>query len=67
MAKNLLGMARGYTGGGRVPPYQYRGGGEVGYSDADIIKKKGIRGFLERLLPGGEHGYTLKKDDGRVK
>ena len=33
MAKNLLGMARGYTGGGRVPPYQYRGGGRVGNTD----------------------------------
>ena len=30
---SLLGMTRGYTGGGRVPPYQYQRGGEVGNTD----------------------------------
>jgi len=30
---SLLGMTRKYTGGGMVPPYQYRGGGAVGNTD----------------------------------
>ena len=30
---SLLGMTRGYTGGGTVPPYKYRGGGAVGSTD----------------------------------
>jgi len=30
---SLLGMTRGYTGGGRVSPYKYRGGGRVGNTD----------------------------------
>ena len=33
MTNSLLGITRGYTGGGMVPPYQYRGGGTVGSTD----------------------------------